>query len=149
MSIEILSHQEPGTAEQILSIQEASYAVEAELIGFSDIPPLRDSVQSIMENDETFVGYVQNGEILGVLTYKEEQEEIDIYRLMVNPQHFRKKIGSSLLEYLVTTIHGKPLIVQTGKGNEPALSLYKKYGFEQTDEVEVEPDVRLVMLIKQ
>lgn len=148
MSIETLSNQDPDTAEQILTIQEESYAVEAELIGFSDIPPLRDSVQSIMEQDETFIGYVQEGEILGILAYKEEQEEVDIYRLMVSPYHFRKKVGSSLLQHLVTKAKNKPIVVQTGKGNEPAVNLYQKFGFEQTDEVEVEPNIRLIMLKK-
>ncbi|MCA0972538.1 GNAT family N-acetyltransferase [Halobacillus litoralis] len=148
MNIEILPHQDRKTAAEILRIQKASYAVEAELIGFSDIPPLRDTVETIMKNEETFLGYVKDGQLLGVLSYKEEQDEIDIYRLMVDPYHFRKRVGHSLLQHLVQTVPEKTMVVQTGKGNEPAVNLYAKFGFEQTDEVEVEPDIRIVMLKK-
>ena len=41
----------------LLSLQIASYRVEAELIGFDDIPPLKDGIQSIREAEETFYGF--------------------------------------------------------------------------------------------
>ncbi|MBA2176684.1 GNAT family N-acetyltransferase [Halobacillus locisalis] len=148
MAIDILSHRDPKVATDILKIQQESYAVEAELINFSDIPPFRDSVQSIVENDETFIGYMIEEKIVGVLAYKEEQEEIDIYRMMVDPAYFRRGIGESLLKHLFATMPNKPVVVQTGKGNEPAVNLYLKYGFEPVDEVEVEPDVWIVMMKK-
>ena len=148
MTIEILSHRDPKVASDILRIQQESYAVEAELINFSDIPPFRDSIQSIVENDETFIGYMIEGKIVGVLAYKAEQKEIDIYRLMVDPAYFRRGIGESLLKYLFATVPNMPVVVQTGKGNDPAVNLYLKYGFEPTDEVEVEQDVWIMMLKK-
>ena len=49
LSIQQLQLQTNEEILALLSLQIASYRVEAELIGFDDIPPLKDGIQSIRE----------------------------------------------------------------------------------------------------
>jgi hypothetical protein len=41
---------------ELLTMQLASYRIEAEWIGFDGIPPLKDGIQSLREAKETFLG---------------------------------------------------------------------------------------------
>lgn len=87
-------------ALRVLEVQRISYAVEARLIGSWDIPPLKDTVRSLRRCGETFCGYLVKGRLAGVLSYKAETAVLDIHRLVVHPDHFRKGIARSLFEHV-------------------------------------------------
>lgn len=124
--------------EEVLSIQLSSYRVEAELIKFYDIPPLKDTVSILQRCGETFYGCYVDGELGGVISIKVEDGLIDIHRLMVHPKHFRKGIASRLLEFVESNGDGdETLIVSTGSKNAPAIYFYEKSGFVKTREVKV------------
>lgn len=151
MTIQKLTHNTPATAKEILQLQKTAYAIEAELIGFSDLPPIKNTVDSIMHSEEQFIGYIEDHKILGVLSYKEEEGFIDIHRLMVNPSSFRKGIAQALLSYLFENSSPSPypFIVQTGTQNTPAINLYEKNHFQTVQEIEIEPDVHMVLLRRE
>lgn len=128
----------PKLAEEVLSIQIPSYKVEAELINFYDIPPLRDTVSTLQQCGETFYGCYLNGELCGVISIKTEEGVIDIHRLMVHPQHFRQGIAKRLLDFIESGREGnETLIVSTGSRNAPAIYFYEKNGFIKTGETKV------------
>lgn len=126
--------------KKVLELQRASYAVEADLIGSSEIPPLNDTPYTLEGCGETFYGYVLEGEILGAISYKTMEWGVDIHRLVVRPDHFRKGIARSLVGY-VETVEWKldRLIVSTGSSNSPAKSFYRSLGFKKTAESEMVP----------
>ena len=128
----------PKIAEEVLSVQLASYKVEAELIDFYDIPPLKDTVSTLQRCGETFYGCYVDGELCGVISIKVGEGLIDIHRLMVHPKHFRKGIARRLLEFVESNGDGdETLIVSTGSKNAPAIYFYEKSGFVKTGEVKV------------
>lgn len=128
----------PKLAEEVLSIQLSSYRVEAELIDFYDIPPLKDTVRALQRCGETFYGCYVDGELGGVISMKVEEGLIDIHRLMVHPKHFREGIAGRLLDFVESySLGGETLIVSTGSKNTPAIYFYKKSGFVKTGEVKV------------
>jgi hypothetical protein len=43
-----LDPRERALAQELLGLQRASYAVEAELIGFDGIPPLQEPLEALM-----------------------------------------------------------------------------------------------------
>lgn len=125
-------------AKEVLNIQLPSYQVEAELIDFYDIPPLKDTVSTLQRCGETFYGCYVDGELGGVISIKVEDRLIDIHRLMVHPKHFRKGIARRLLEFVESNGDGdETLIVSTGSKNAPAIYFYEKSGFVKTGEVKV------------
>jgi hypothetical protein len=51
-----LDLSDPGTLRRVWDLPRAAYAVEAELIGFDGIPPLRESLQELLDCGESFLG---------------------------------------------------------------------------------------------
>ncbi|MBW9234550.1 GNAT family N-acetyltransferase, partial [Leptospira santarosai] len=112
-------------AHNILAIQLPSYQIEADLIEFQGIPALSETVDDIMDSKEIFIGYYEDNQLLGVLSYEENEDFVDICRLVVSPASFRKGIGRQLVSYVVEEIRGsRDVIVSTGLKNTPAVTLY-------------------------
>ncbi|RDW21102.1 GNAT family N-acetyltransferase [Oceanobacillus arenosus] len=135
--IRTLNNRNKQIAKWILAIQITAYEIEADLIGFHGIPQLSDTVGEIMASQETFVGFMLDKEIVGLISYVETELEVDICRLVVKPKYFRKGIAKSLLLEIIHCANGRRLLVSTGSKNHPAIKLYEKLGFEKNDEVEV------------
>ncbi len=134
-------------AAEIVQLQMASYAVEAEIIGTNSIPTLFDTVETVTKSDETFYGYKINREIVGIISYKFEYGILDIHRLAVHPNHFKKGIACHLLkEVIMKYKDARKVIVATGSKNFPAINLYEKAGFKIIREFEVEKGVNITQL---
>ncbi len=137
-------------AKEVFSIQIISYQVEAELIGYSDIPPLKDTVGLLQRSGETFYGYYLNGELCGAISFKADNQVIDIHRLMVHPDYFRKGIAKKLLEFVENNKgNNKTIIVTTGSKNLPAVNLYLKNGFSNLGEKKVASSIFLTHFKKE
>ena len=135
---------------EILELQKASYAVEAALIGSSDIPSLNDTPRTLESCGETFYGYVLGGEIVAAISYKTVERGVDLHRLVVRPDHFRKGIARSLVSHVEEVERGtERLLVSTGAGNFPAKNLYRGLGFRETAEREVAPGLRVTSFEKE
>ncbi|CAM3912674.1 GNAT family N-acetyltransferase [Aeromicrobium ponti] len=136
-------------AEEVLSVQIPSYKVEAELIECSDIPPLKDTVDTLQKCGETFFGYYLNEALCGAISLKEENNTIDIHRLIVQPDHFRKGIAQKLLEFIESKEGIKSLIVSTGSKNTPAINFYEKNGFKKVNQIRVNEHLSLTSFEKK
>ncbi|MDX8289633.1 GNAT family N-acetyltransferase [Metabacillus indicus] len=136
------------TAEEVLSIQIPSYKIEANLIGSYDIPPLKDTIDTLQRCGECFYGYYSENKLCGALAMKIENEEMDIHRLIVDPDHFLKGIAQSLLSYAERQEGIKRIIVSTGSRNTPAVRFYEKNGFQKVKEVIVNEQISLTFFEK-
>lgn len=126
----------PDIAKEVLSIQLPAYQIEAKLIGFDEIPNLRDTVDSLQQCGETFYGYYKNGNLCGIISFVITSFVLDIHRLFVDPGHFREGIAKQLLDHILYVETGfDTVIVKTGNKNIPALRFYKKYGFDQEEDL--------------
>jgi 8-oxo-dGTP pyrophosphatase MutT (NUDIX family)/GNAT superfamily N-acetyltransferase len=115
---------------EVLDLQKKSYTIEAELIGTDEIPPLKETFDQLQGCDETFVGCYIEGRLAGAVSFKKEGEVIDIHRMMVHPDFFRRGIANKLISQL-EQIGYSEMIVSTGAANTPAVKLYEKLGFER------------------
>ena len=136
-------------AEKVLNIQKLAYQVEAKLIDSDDIPPLKDTVETLQQCGEIFYGYFSKEELCGVISIKIETNEIDIHRLFVHPNHFKKGIAQSLLNVIESTSNAETIKVATGSKNIPAVNLYKKNGFEYVKEITVKEQLSLTFFKKE
>lgn len=143
-----IDHRNEAAAKAIQRIQRPAYLVEAELMGFEGIPQLNESFLEIQNSGETFLGYLEQEFLMGFISYKKENNTIDIHRLVVDPEHFRKGIGSELLTSLTKTFKGMEFIVSTGKANKPAKNLYISFGFAESEDFEVAPGIFCTTLKK-
>ncbi|MBO2945510.1 GNAT family N-acetyltransferase [Paenibacillus sp. F411] len=145
MEIEALQLGDEDTVQQIWSLQHAAYPYEAQAIGLSDLPPLRDTYASIAACGEIFYGIRDpEGDLIGAVAVELEQEKLTISRMMVAPDHFREGIATRLVTHVLSTYKEVPLlIVFTGSKNFPAVRLYEKAGFQPVGTLEVVPAVEL------
>lgn len=144
--IQVLDLFDDDTVEMLWYLQHASYKIEATLIGFTEIPPLTETFESIRHSGETFFGYREADDILAALAYTRDRQGVTIHRLMVHPSHFRKGLASELLTALFQMEGGGVYRVFAGSRNKPALMLYQKHGFRAVQEQEASPGVLLTEL---
>jgi ribosomal protein S18 acetylase RimI-like enzyme len=137
-------------AEKVLHLQFLSYAIEAQIIGFADLPPLKDTVQTLQQSGERFYGFFMNGELAGVISYERVGERVQICRLMVHPDFFRHGIGGALVKFICDVERDtKEIIVTTGTANTPAINLYQRHGFQEMERIEVAEGVSITKLMKR
>lgn len=134
---------------KILKVQLAAYKVEAAIMGFDEIPPLYDTMDTLRVCGETFYGYFIEDTLVGIISYKIEEKMLDIYRIAVNPNFFRRGIANQLISYIENINKDiSKLIVSTGRENKPAISLYFNKGFRKVEEYEVEEGIYLTAFEK-
>lgn len=145
--IKILNIADEKTAAQVLEVQTPAYQVEANIIGYQEIPPLADTIQSLQNCEEVFYGYFAPF-LVGVVSYQIEHQMLDIHRVVVHPHFFRRGIGKAMVQFILDNYKDKVdgFIVRTGKKNIPALKLYQQLGFREIEQVTITEQLELVVL---
>ena len=144
MDVVHVDHSDAEVAAALLELQRRAYEVEAALIGSREIPPLTETLEELQSSSEKFLGVFIGGRIAGAVSYRLLDGTLDIHRLAVDPAHFRAGIGAALVRaVLAIEPSATHAIVQTGADNEPAKALYLREGFEEVDEIEVAPGLRI------
>jgi ribosomal protein S18 acetylase RimI-like enzyme len=129
-----------SVAARVLELQRRSYEVEARLIGSERIPPLHESLEDLQACGETFLGAYVEGRLAAVVSWRFDGATIDLHRLAVLPDFFRRGIGVALLRAaLQSEPRARRAIAQTGAANEPAKRLYRGEGFAELGDREVLP----------
>ncbi|CAM5786266.1 MULTISPECIES: GNAT family N-acetyltransferase [Brevibacillus] len=137
-----INFTETDTVQKLFDLQKAAYQVEAELINFFEIPPLKESFQEFQQCGEEFLGYFIDNKLAGAISYTIENEELTICRMVVHPAHFRKGIAQKLLVAMeLQNANCSAFKVATGRENTPAKNLYEKNHYQWKRDVEVAPDV--------
>ncbi|MCP8968562.1 GNAT family N-acetyltransferase [Ectobacillus ponti] len=135
-------------AEQIYHLQQRSYRVEAELLGFWELPPLLETAADLKCSGETFWGCYAGEALAGVLSFKQNGGELDIHRLVVDPPFFRQGVAAALLQRLACAYNDKTCVVTAAERNVPAVALYKRSGFVETGRIEPVPGLVMLRLEK-
>lgn len=136
-------------ARKVFQLQKEAYQVEAKYLDTYRIPPLMETIDSLLKSNEHFYGYYENKLLVGVIAYEIDQNSLIISRVMVSPTHFRKGVASSLIDYVLQLEpEMKFYFVTTGSNNYPAIQLYKKYGFKEISKFRV-VGITLTKLMKK
>lgn len=135
------------TLRRLRDLQRASYAVEAELIGFDGIPALHESLEELRDCGESFLGLDDETGLAGAVSWVRLQDgTLDICRLMVHPRAHRRGIATALLDALDRAEPAWRAVVSTGTANHPALGLYKRRGFTPAGTRLIAPGTSLTLL---
>jgi len=146
--IQKLSHKNKSTAKQIQALFKASYAIEAELLGATDFPPLKRELESYSESNNVFYGYFSNGFLAAATEIDQGSDSTHIQSLVVHPDYFRQGIGRALVSFIQNTHPSKVYTVETGAANGPATALYRKCGFKELYQYETDHGIRKVRFEK-
>jgi ribosomal protein S18 acetylase RimI-like enzyme len=127
-------------ARSVLALQRESYAVEAALIGSDGIPQLTETLEELRGAGLDWLGTFDETGLTGAVSWMIlDDGTVDIHRLVVAPRAFRRGIASALLDELDARFANRPTLVSTGRGNGPALELYRRRGFRVVREREAIP----------
>ncbi len=138
--IKTVSPHDDPLGDQLLAVQKAAYAVEAELIGDDRIPPLHESLAELRARDLLWLAaFDGDAAPAGAIAWAESSDELDIDRLVVAPSMARRGIGRALVEAVLARAGGRRVVVSTGRDNVPARRLYEGLGFTLLGETEVIP----------
>lgn len=129
--IKSLDHSSREISNLIYGIFQRSYAVEAELLGHSDFPPLKRTASDIRISSTSFYGYYLENELCGIIELETHDNHIHIRSLTVDPDFFRKKIGFQLLSFVKNDFDTDLITVETGHANHPAVKFYLNFGFKK------------------
>lgn len=131
-----------ASADALVRLQRAAYAVEAALIRDERIPGLCETEAELVARGLDWVVDLDEGRIVGALGYMVANEAVgdptvDIDRLIVDPAHHRRGIGRRL----VSAVMGLAPVstVSTGRDNLPARHLYEGLGYRHRGDREVLP----------
>jgi ribosomal protein S18 acetylase RimI-like enzyme len=149
-NIKLISLTTNKEALELLQLQMLAYRVEAELALIDDIPPLMDSLASILGSAETFYGYFEDAALVGAISVQVEHSgsEVVVCRMMVHPNYFRRGIASKLLQHVITVHEAVQMTVSTVAANIPAIRLYERFGFRERTRRELAPGIELVTLTR-
>jgi len=114
----------------LVALQRAGYALEAELIDYPQLPPLFETPEQLVASGERFLLWEEEDALRGALGFKREDDLLDIWRLVVDPQSFRRGIGRALVAAAEAyAVRPGRVIVSTAERNEPAVRLYLSAGY--------------------
>lgn len=131
----------PATAERIVEIQLAAYAIEANLIGFDGIPQLSETAQAVRQLGHMhWIGAFNADLLVGLIAWEHNEQGAEIDRLAVDPQAARQGFGRQLVRAVPAQ---GTVTVSTGEANIPAVTLYLGEGFKQIGSIEIAPNVRV------
>lgn len=89
---------------------------------------------TIIDNDpfSKFIVYLENDKIIGILSYSIIYERAEINYIFVLESYRGKKVASKMLDYIIKTCKiCDNITLEVRKSNNIAISLYKKYGFQE------------------
>jgi len=124
-----LEHSTEDVANQIYTIFQNSYKVEAQLIGTLNFPPLSRSAKDIENSKAEFYGFSENNCLAAVIEIVIKEKQLEINSLTVDPKFFRKGIADKLINHVLESFDFTNAVVETAVVNTPAINLYKKHGF--------------------
>jgi ribosomal protein S18 acetylase RimI-like enzyme len=132
----------------VLEVQHAAYAIEAELIGYPQLPPAHETLAALQACGEELWLCEEDGALLGVVGLEHADDELLIARLFVAPWALRRGVGTALVLHALSRAGGRRVRVGTGAANAPAVNLYEGLGFRRSDVREPAPSVAWVELVR-
>lgn len=147
MEPEDLDLADDTTAAAVHAVALRAYRIEADLIGFDEIPPLRETLAEMRTQPLRWLGIRADGGPVAFLAWSSDPV-VDIERVCVDPEWHRRGLARKLVSALLDRTSGD-VVVSTGAANAPAVALYERAGFVRTDTIEPVPGLKLATFLLQ
>ena len=137
--------------ETILKLQYLAYQSEAELFGTKDIPPLKQTLEEVIEEyNKGIILKMMNDddEIIGSVRAYEDNGTFYIGKLMVHPDYRGKGYGSTLLSRIEECFPGMRYELFTSTRSVDNIRLYSKLGYKTFDEKKIDDELTFVYMEK-
>ena len=142
---------------EILAVQKAAFATEAQLVNDGNIPPLTQTLDELADDWRKGImlkALNEQNALVGTVRGHEAQDGFYIGRLAVLPQWQGRGCGSALLEAIIglaqplAQVQAGRLVLFTSSKSERNLRLYERFGFRAFKKSTTATGVVLVWLEK-
>ncbi len=136
---------------EILELQYLAYQSEAALFGTQDIPPLKQTLDEVVEEFNSGVilkMVLDDGTIIGSVRAKEAGGSVAVGKLMVHPDYRQRGYGTRLLNEIEACFPGKRFELFTSTRSEANLRMYQRNGYRIFDRKPVKGDLVFLYLEK-
>lgn len=108
--------------------------VQLEKVCFSHSWTRKQFLMGLELGSFRLLGIRTDGQLVGYIAFSMVEDEMEILNLAVHPDFRKKKLGSALMEKTFDVCLSEGAVksfLDVRESNEPAIALYKKYGYEQ------------------
>lgn len=150
MNSYIIEKAEYNDLPEILKLQYLAYQSEAALFGTQDIPPLRQTLEEVVDefNAGIILKLVIDNRIIGSVRAKEQDGTAYIGKLMVHPGHRCKGYGTILLSEIEKCFPDKRYELFTSTRSKDNIRLYEKNGYSAFDSKKINDELEFVYMEK-
>jgi len=141
---------EQSDLQEILDLQYLAYQSEAALFGTKDIPPLKETLDEVIEefNKGIVLKMVEDDKIIGSVRAYEKGRTAYIGKLMVHPDFRRQGYGSMLLKAIEKYYPDSRKELFTSTRSVDNIRLYESLGYTCFKEQKVDDELIFVYLVK-
>ena len=137
--------------QEILNLQYLAYQSEAALFGNKDIPPLKQTLDEVIE--EYHKGIIlkmvdTDNLIIGSIRAWEMNETVFVGKLMVHPDYRHRGYGTKLLGEIEKYYPQKRYELFTSTRSIDNIRLYQKMGYQEFDRRRVDDQLEFVFMEK-
>ncbi len=140
-----------GDVGQVLAVQRAAFASEAQLYDDPSLPPLQETRDQLAADLGRTRGLValRGDRIVGSVRVRVDGTSLHIARLSVAPDQQGRGLGAMLLARAEQVAEASEALLFTGHLSASNLRLYARAGYVEQRRVPVDDRVTLVYLRKQ
>ena len=136
---------------EILKLQYIAYQSEAMLFGTTDIPPLKQTLEEVLQEFQRGIilkATDENGNIIGSVRAYQENGTAYIGKLMVHPDFQKKGIGSMILSEIEKQFPALRYELFTSTRSVRNIRLYQKLGYRIFKEEAISEELQFVYMEK-
>ena len=138
--------------QEILNLQYLAYQSEAALFGSRDIPPLKQTLDEVIE--EYHKGIIlklvdTDNLIIGSIRAWEMKGTIYIGKLMVHPDYRHCGYGTKLLNEIESYFSQKRFVLFTSTRSINNLRMYQRMGYKEFERKDVTAELEFIYLEKK
>ena len=137
--------------QEILQLQYLSYQSEADLFGSKDIPPLKQTLDEVIDeyNNGVILKMVNDeNTIIGSVRAKEVKGTVYIGKLMVHPDYRRNGYGTRIIKEIEEFFPNKRYELFTSTRSKDNIRLYQSLGYKIFDSKAINDELKFVYMEK-
>ena len=137
--------------QEILQLQYLSYQSEADLFGSKDIPPLKQTLDEVIDeyNNGVILKMVSDeNTIIGSVRAKEVKGTVYIGKLMVHPDYRHNGYGTRLIKEIEEFFPNKRYELFTSTRSKDNIRLYQSLGYKIFDSKAINDELKFVYMEK-
>ncbi|GAB3409367.1 GNAT family N-acetyltransferase [Schumannella luteola] len=137
-------------AGELLTLQRAAYATEAQLYGDPSLPALTQTLDELVDElrSVSALGIRAGGRLIGAVRWRVDGDVAEIGRLVIAPDQQGRGLGTRLLRAAEEASGARTFELFTGHLSVANIRLYEREGYAKSRREALRDGVELVFLRK-